>query len=371
MEVRLTSPQNLSSIHDKKEHTAKNVKNELNASLNDKFTPSAKEEPIYKAVPKDSVKVHGTVGAAIGSALGKALLPALGITAGVLSSAILGPAGIAIAIAGLGAGIFTEAKTHAGESALGMTGGAIGTATGKIAEKLDMTPSDRMAEATKNFSLKSLFSKLQDPKYTSSKKITQQEAQEFVKMLKPGDIIIGNNDSNMNFEVVQKLIGASGNWTHACIVKDENTVMEALVPDVTDRELEGINSYGADGKLLPTFGGYEENPPEDMMIRNHHLMILRPKYKDDESIKKVIEAGEALKDIKYDTFFSMSSDDKMYCTEFVYKVLKKAAPEIELDASKFAGISFVTADNFIESKDMDVIYNSGSDFLTNYMHKYA
>ena len=359
MEIKSAVNPNLNQIYSKKSDIAHSKSNN---SANDKFTPSAKEEPIYKATPKDSVKAHGTVGAVIGSALGRILLPALGVTAGILSSAILGPAGIAVALVGLGAGVFTESKTHAGNVALGMTGGAIGTATGKIAEKLDIAPSDKMAEATKNFSLKNLFSKLQDPKSSSFKKITPEEAKEFTKMLKPGDIIIGNNDDTMNFEVAQKIIGASGSWTHACIVKDENTVMEVLIPDLTDR---------AEKSIIPTFGRYEENPPEQMMTRNHHLMILRPQYKDDESIQKVIETGQSFKDVKYDTFFNMSSDDQMYCTEFVYKVLKKAVPDLELDASKFAGISFVTADNFIESKDMDVVYNSGSDFLTNYLNKYA
>ncbi len=345
--------------------------NQIKVENSDKFTPSSPEEPVFKATPKDSLKTAGAVGAAVGASIGKLALPALGVAGGLLAAAVLGPLGVGVAcVLGAAAGVFAEKKTRAGNIALGMAGGAIGTGIGKAAEKMDIAPSARMANATKNFSLKSLYSKLAAPHYTSSQKITYEEAAEIKKHLKPGDIIVGNNDTTMNFEITQKIIGASGDWTHACIVKDQNTVMEVLIPEVTDRDIDSDKHRKISAKDDPD-RGYIENTPENMITRNHHLMILRPQYKDDESIQNVIKVGESMKDVKYDVFFNLSSDDRMYCTEFVYKVLQKAAPEIKIEPNKFMGIKFITGDELKNSKNIDTVYNTGSDFLTNFMHKYA
>ena len=365
MEIRPSSNQNISFTNTPKSNSTTN-KSIDSDKQSDKFTPSAKEDPPLKASPKDSMKAYGTVGAAIGSAIGKTALPALGIVAGVLSASVLGPIGAGIAIAGLGAGFFAEKKLRAGNIAVGMAGGVIGSAAGKIAEKMNIAPSDKLAETTKNFSFKSLYSKLKTRGSTSMPKITLEQAQEFKKLLKPGDIIVGNNDTDMNFEIAQKLLGTSGNWTHACIVKDENTVMETLIPEVTDRHLSDESSASKNRA-----GGFEENKIEDMIMRNHHLMILRPQYKDDETIQNVIEVGNSFKNVQYDMRFNLSSDDKMYCTEFVYKVLQKAAPEIKIDPGKFMGIKFVTADHIMASKDIDLITTTGSDFWTNYLSHYS
>lgn len=349
------------------------------APIQSKPAQHMKEKNTGASVPKDSfelsgtppekgncAKVFGAVGAAVGATAGRTILPALGVAGGILAGTgmlCLGPVGVAVAgIAGLALGATTEILTKAGRIAGGMAGGAVGYSAGIAADKKGVETGEVIREETKNFSLKSLLSKLKDPSYTKHEMISAQQAAEIVKTIQPGDLIIGNNDKNMNFELFQKVIGASGNWTHVCIVKDEHTVMETLVPALTDRALDAGEASER---------GYEENSPESMIMRNHHLTILRPRYAGPESIEKVIETGQAKKDVKYDMLFNMSSDDKMYCTEFVYKVLNEAAPELALKPSALMGIRYVTADDFINNPNMETVYNTGSDFWMNYLGKFC
>jgi hypothetical protein len=222
-----------------------------------------------------------------------------------------------------------------------------------------VAPSDRLAKETEGFQFKSLFKKLFNPKYTSHKKITAEQADEILKSLQPGDLIVGNNDQGFRFEITQKAIGASGEWTHVAIFADDHTVLEVMIPGLTDR-----------GNAASGSRPYAESNPQELIQRNHHLMILRPNYKDRETINKVIETGRTFKNVEYDNWFNLNSDDRHYCTEFVYKVLQKAAPEIKLETSSFLGYKFITADNFFNSPDVQKVHDTGSEFWMNFLSKF-
>lgn len=314
-------------------------------------------------------KACGTIGSAIGAVSGRiTFLPSIAAIKGaVIGGALFGPAGAIVGgVIGAGAGIYGEKKLRAGRVLGGMLGGAIGMGVGKVLDKMGIKPSKELADETKSFSFPSLFKKLQDPEFTSHKKITAKEAKEIVKSLKPGDLIIGNNDNGFTFEIVQKFIGASGNWTHVAIQAEDNTVMEVMIPELTDRG----DSKEGHGFFETLNRPYMENETSEMIQRNHHLIILRPNYKDRETVKKVIDTGKSYKNVQYDMFFNLNSDDKHYCTEFAYKVLGKAAPEIKLKPSSFLGYKFMGADDFIKSPDVQVIYNTGSNFWHNYLSKF-
>ncbi len=353
-------PSSLAGISNRKISSPKTTAEKPDqGAISDSFTPSSEGS---------STKVCGTIGTAIGAAAGKlSMLPVFGaLKAAALGGALLGPAGAVIGgVIGAGAGIYLEKKLHPGRLLGGLIGGAAGMGVGKVLDKLGHKPSPALAEETKGFSYKSLFSKLLHPKFTSHKKITAEEAKEVMKKLQPGDLLIGSNDNGFTFEVTQKLIGATGDWTHIAIQGEDDTVMEVMIPNLTDRE----ENHGKD--FMSVWNRpYMENKTEDMLQRNHHLIILRPNYKDKETVKKVFEAGESYSNVSYDMLFNLKSDDKHYCTEFAYKVLRKAAPEIDLKPSSLIGYKFITADNFIESPDVQVVHDTGSSFWLNYLSKF-
>jgi hypothetical protein len=179
--------------------------------------------------------------------------------------------------------------------------------------------------------------------------ISHDEAVKLMEGLKPGDLIITNEDGSLKFEMAQKAMGKTGNWTHIGLISDKDSVLEVLIE--SDSTVET--------KL------------EECITNNHHVIILRPSYKNADEVKKVIdEARSLLGKVSYDHSFDMKSDDKMYCLEYVYKVMKKGAPGIEVNTFKVLGREVLTADDYIQSKDMKVVKSTGSSFWLNFLSKF-
>lgn len=326
-------------------------------------TASASEAAVLQ-LPEDTIdlngnrenssacrKAFGTIGAAAGAVLGRAATAiGTGVTAAIILGA-LGPVAAGIgAIAGLALGYKAEAKTKIGRIAGGLIGGAAGSAAGFVTSKLtDFTPGETLAKETQGFTLKGLFQKLRDPKYTSHTKLTREEAEKFMAGLQPGDLIITNDDGDFQFEIAQKLLGKTGNWTHIGLISEKNSVLEVLIE--------------ADGTA--------ETDPMKRFTDNHHVMVLRPKYSSPDDVKKVIdEARSYFGKVTYDHSFNMKTDDRQYCQEYIYKVMRKASPDIELKSSSLLGLEYVTADNFVNSPDTMQVSSTGSNFWINYLSKF-
>lgn len=296
-------------------------------------------------------KVFGSIGAAVGAVLGRAATAiGTGVTAAIVLGA-LGPVAAGIgAVAGLALGYKAEVKTKIGRIAGGLIGGAAGAAAGFVTSKLTgFTPGETLTKETQGFTLKGLFQKLSDPKYTSHTKLTREEAEKFMDGLQPGDLIITNDDGDFQFEITQKLLGKTGNWTHIGLISEKNSVLEVLIE--------------ADGTA--------ETDPMKRFTDNHHVMVLRPKYSSPDEVKKVIdEARSYFGKVTYDHSFNMKTDDKQYCQEYIYKVMRKASPDVELKSSSLLGLEYVTADNFVNSPDMTKVRSTGSNFWINYLSKF-
>ncbi len=313
----------------------------------DQYVPGGKEH--YTPSPKDAPKVFGAAGAAIGSNVGKATLPlGLGVAAGAIASSLFGPVGIAaFAAVGIAGGIIAEKKSHAGKYAGGMAGGAVGVMAGNAAEKINYTPSENLASATQNFSLKTLFAKLKDLNYTSSEPISPKEKEAVKQIIQPGDILITNEDSEFKFEFIEKAIGLSGNWVHGALVKDKNTIIEMVA------------------------SGYREVPIDVSLNENEHIMVLKPQYKNPQEIEKTIQSAQQHVGKPYDSKMSLKSDDKLYCTELIYKSLKDGAPAIRIEPKSLFGFKAIAPDKIIESPDIQTAFSTGSSLLHNYLHKFA
>ena len=343
-----------------------NIQQANNLSGQKKSVPAKKKEEA-QALPKDTISlgqkneeisrgkalrnVFGTIGTAVGAVAGRIVMGVGGGIAGAVAGSAAGPLGTVIgAVAGLGFGSLYEYKSKVGRFAGGMAGGAAGIALGRAAALVPgFKPSKALTEETKGFSFKSLFKKLLNPNYTSHKKITSEEAQKVMKDLKPGDLIITNNDEDYKFELGQKIMGKTGAWTHIGIVSEKNTVLEVLI--------------STDG---PT-----ESNPENLFTKNHHVVILRPDYKNPDSVKKTLKkAREYFGKADYDFDFRLGTDDSLYCQEYIYKAMQDGAPEINVKTSKFMGLEYLSADDFIDSPDVKKTWSTGSNFWMNLLSKF-
>ncbi len=311
----------------------------------DFFIMEQPNDTFLKQKETNPEKFMGGIGATIGAQTGKAVYPVLyGVMGGILG-APLGPAGVAVgAIAGAAAGEAFEKVSGAGKIIVGMAGGAIGKTAGKIANHLKETQTTEQNKEP--FSMMTLFKQLATDSFRGLRPISDEDKKMFMKNIRPGDIIIMNDD-RIDFEPVEKIAGATGNWTHAAYVKDDKNTIEMWLE------------------------GYRERTIEELLSKNHHMMLLRPDYKDEESREKMSEEIQKYSAAKYDFAFDMTSDDKLYCTELIYKSLKAVCPEIHIDPLNINGYKAVSADELVKSKDMSVIASTGSDFKTNFLSRYG
>ncbi len=286
------------------------------------------------------------MGASIGSQVGKLTFPLLaGTIGGVVGRMIFGPVGAVVgSVLGTSAGALIEKQTSGGKIAGGMTGGYIGMQTGKSKEKerpqgLDADEKDR------KYSLDKLFSKLQMKAIKDLNPMSEEDKKIIKDNARPGDVIITTSDE-IDVEILQKALGGTANWVHASFVTDETNTVEMVAT------------------------GFQKSTIKTLIDTNQHAMILRPSYSSEENKKKAIEEAKNFEGADYDFMFNIESDNRLYCTELVYKALKSAQPDIDIEPASFHGYKVVSADELIKSPDMNIVASTGSHFEANFFKRY-
>ncbi len=300
--------------------------------------------------PKNCPKIFGMVGTAIGAAVGKAALPlATGITvAAAFTATLAGPIAIAgAALLGLVGGALAEKYTASGTLAGGIAGAGAGYIAGKVAEKLGHIPTEKYSAIAQKFDFEDIPSKIKSSISDELKGLSGEQQNEILTKIKPGDILVTEGDglASVFINTGQKLLGVTGNWLHGAMVGESGTILE----------------------MRQT--GYQEVPIDNLFAQEDHIMILRPEYKSEENVKDTLAAMRENKNAKYDFALNLQSDEKLYCTELIYKSLKKGAPDINVDESKSFGRNYVLAQDFLNSPDINVVYSTGSQLYVNELKK--
>lgn len=325
--------------------------------------------PVPEAGPVDSVeapggrpadaapacwKVAGSVGAMAGALGGRALAVAGTAALGAAAALAALPGGALLAAiaggaAGLYAGYRMEKALKAGRVAGGMVGGALGAAVGRLADALGRRPQGVLGTECRGFSLAKLPGRLANPDYTSHPTMKPPDYAEGIARVRPGDVLITNDDRDFKLEILQKLLGYSGDWTHAALADENHGAMDILVTE-----------------NHPT-----RWPLEFLFEDNCHVTVLRPRYSAPDSATKVLDAVRArFGNTTYDSKFDLGTDDAMYCQELLYKGFRQGDPGIEIGTRRVLGRDFVGSDDFLASKDMEVVWSSGSDFWLNWLSKF-
>ncbi|MHB2020097.1 MAG: hypothetical protein ACYCW6_24430 [Candidatus Xenobia bacterium] len=305
-----------------------------------------------------AVRSGGAVGAAAGAEVGP-VVTSLAVSGGVglaahlaltsvpLPYACLGPIGVGLAATvGLVGGAWLEHRLHAGQVAGAMLGGSAGMLAGAALGTLGVRPSSRTAAVTDSFSLSKLPQRVLDPQPTMP-----AEAVQALMAAQPGDVLLVPSHFQI-VDTVEKLAGGTGDFGHSALVGEAGYVLD-------------LNDKGAHERPKRAWQDYSQ------------LAVLRPHYRSQEEALAVARrARQAVKTVTYDDHLTMpkpgeKSDGKEYCTEFVYDRLQEAAPEIRLIPTRALGQRFVLADTFLNSPDMDVVYNSGSNYWLNRLGRFC
>lgn len=83
-------------------------------------------------------------------------------------------------------------------------------------------------------------------------------------------------------------------------------------------------------------------------------------YRMDQNGKKIdsLATHYFSKKLEFDTGFNLSTDDKMYCTELIYKILiKVSGQENYLPLTNFSGVKYEACDNIYLSSHSKKIYS--------------
>ena len=317
-------------------------------------------------------RVLGNIAAGVGALAGRLGLVLGSAAAGATAGTVLGPVGAVVGgIVGLGSGAFVEFRDQTfkgleikgkrfpiGRMVGGMVGGTLGAAVGKVLDKLPFAKpklgSEALNQEPKDFTLRKLAKNVGNVCHTSMPTMNEMgKTQEIVEVLRPGDILVTNNDLWMDFEIPLKLTGSKGDWTHTAIYDGEGTSIESLAKR-----------------------GVTERPIETLIGENHHVRVLRPNYPEGGE-QKAIDFARAQIGKPYDMKFALD-DEKFYCIELTHRALEEGAPNTGLRPHKLLwnklGPDVVTPKSFnqaIDGDQLEMVYDTGSNFTRNYLAKFS
>lgn len=303
-----------------------------------------------------NAKALGTIMAGAGALVGRLAIPVLATSFGAGCLAAFGGAAAAVGGAvGLGLGLFAEFRNRRYEGFVpvgrvlgGLAGGIVGTAAGYGLDKLGLNiTNERLRDETKGYSLTKLLGRLTDVSHTSHETLNAEQVATFKSKMKPGDVLVTNHDEFLDIEIPEALLGIGGGWSHTGIYVGDGQVVEAL--------------WGQ---------GVIKRPVDDLLTSNHHVRILRPDYEDGQADKAIEEANSHVGK-PYEARFNLEGDDKFGCVELVHKCITRSAPQVSLEPHSFFGKKFLSHKVFNDSPDLEVIEDTGSNFIYNYLSKFS
>lgn len=153
------------------------------------------------------------------------------------------------------------------------------------------------------------------------------------KMVKQGDLIV-RTGRDFTSETMRQLSAQDKTYSHCGIASIENDSLFVY------HSIGG--EWNPDQKLRRDPFEFFCNP-----LENRGFGIFRYKLSPTEiaRLTKVVQKFYA-KGIMFDMQFDLASDDRMYCTEFVYKAVEEASDNrISLSTTTLNHIKFVAPDN--------------------------
>ena len=166
-------------------------------------------------------------------------------------------------------------------------------------------------------------------------------------LFRSGDIIFRDGRGVIS-SAFRKLSLTDPRYSHAGIIHKENG--SVFVYHMLGGE-RGLNN-----KMRKDLLSYFCNP-----IQSNSFAV----YRMDQNGKKIdsLAAYYFSKNLEFDTAFSLATDDKMYCTELIYKILIKVSGKDNfLPLTTFSGVKYEACDNIYLSLHSKKIYSINYSF---------
>jgi len=96
------------------------------------------------------------------------------------------------------------------------------------------------------------------------------------------------------------------------------------------------------------------NPNDIHSFAVYRLDLSEDQRKEEDSLSRVYYKSG----LEFDTKFDLSTNDKMYCTEFVYKIVSRITGNLNyISLSAFSGMKYIACDNLYLNSHSKFIYS--------------
>ncbi|MEO6637351.1 MAG: YiiX/YebB-like N1pC/P60 family cysteine hydrolase, partial [Ginsengibacter sp.] len=166
---------------------------------------------------------------------------------------------------------------------------------------------------------------------------------EVSKSVRSGDLIL-RTGRDFTSDIMRRVSKTDTTYSHCGIASWENDTLFVY------HALGG--EWNPDEKIRRDTFGFFCNPYE-----NRGVGIYRYSISDSSKLNFIKAAKRYASLALFDNKFNLSSDDRMYCSEYVYKSLERAIGDsMKLPTSTFNQIKYVAIDNlFINSIGKEVL----------------
>lgn len=180
-----------------------------------------------------------------------------------------------------------------------------------------------------NYAVKKKFSKPDTP--DKFPVINQQQTDELLSVLKPGDIM---------------LCGIDDSFIHAIVYAGNGIIIHSL------------------GSPNPKYWGVIKEPLTTYLKRSDRdkFVVLRYKNATQDDINKEINFAAQQVGKPYDSLFLINDDTRFYCTELVFRALMNMnnPPKVYPHKEKF-GWELIANEDFMDSPDLETVWTLNKD----------
>jgi len=163
----------------------------------------------------------------------------------------------------------------------------------------------------------------------TKKPFSEAQINEMKNYMKPGDIILTKSDMHRTFYF--------------------------LVKSTYGHDFSHAATYVGDGKVIDSYDRPDRQDMATFFSKMTDIAVLRPRYTSEKQVDREIRYLEQQIGKEYDLRFKTDDVKEFYCSELTLRGLEASGVGAKVPGHSILGHAFVLPDDFINSKDIDLV----------------
>ncbi len=169
----------------------------------------------------------------------------------------------------------------------------------------------------------------------TKKPFSEAQINDMKAFMKPGDIILTKSDMHQTFYfLVHSTFGHD--YSHAA-------------------------TYAGDGQIIDSYDKPDRQDISTFFQKMTDIVVLGPHYASENQVKREIQYLDQQIGKNYDLHFKTDDVKEFYCSELTLRGLEASGVGAKVPGHSILGHVFVLPDDFIHSKDIDLVKAFHSD----------